>query len=400
MISTRTVPNHVAPEQIFDFDIYADPRITADVQGSYAEVLKDAPDLFFTPANGGHWIVRRLDLILGIVKDSEHFSTREQQIPRVLSPPLLIPLSLDPPGNFAYRQVLMPKFSASAIQALEPKLRYWAKLLIDEVVKNGACDFSHDIAARYPVSVFMELMGMPHDRLREFHALACSFFEARTEAEFAHVVPEIHRVMGNLISLRSRQPGDDLVSHLLSVEVHGRKLTLDEMQSMCFLLFLGGMDTVANVAGFTYQQLAHDVALQQRLSAEPVLIPHFVEEALRMYGVVSNPRIVAQDCERFGVAFREGDMVLCVLAMGGRDDRVNNNPNVFNIDRPQRSYIAFSSGPHVCLGHILARAELRILTEEWLKRIPTFHAAPGARHKYRLGCVNALESLPLQWSTA
>ncbi len=170
------------------------------------------------------------------------------------------------------------------------------------------------------------------------------------------------------------------------------------IHSICFLLFLGGMDTVTNVLGFTYRQLAQDGALQARLAEHPEAIPKFVEEALRMYGVVSNPRIVAKDCERLGVSFRKGDMLLCVLAMGGRDDRRNGSPDVFDIDRPVKSHVTFSSGPHLCIGHVLARAEIRIMTEEWTKRIPKFRASPGARPRFKLGCVNALESLPLQWS--
>ena len=77
------LPEHVSPDRVFDFDIYADARITADVQASYARALKDAPDVFWTPRNGGHWMVRRYDAIREIVNDYEHFSAREMAIPRV-----------------------------------------------------------------------------------------------------------------------------------------------------------------------------------------------------------------------------------------------------------------------------------------------------------------------------
>ena len=392
------IPPHVSPDRVFDFDIYGDQRVDQDVQGSYAKILGEAPDVFWTPRNGGHWMVRRYGIISEIVTDPEHFSCREMQIPRAPSRTILIPLNLDPPDNLPYRKALMPRFSPKAIQEMEPKLRLRAVELIDEVAEKGECDFAYDIAARYPVSVFMDMMGLPQARLREFRSIAEQYFAARTEDDYARADPLITNIMTDLIELRKREPSDDLVSHLIAAQVDGRRMVLGELLSMCVLLFLGGMDTVTNVTGFAYQYFAQDSVLQARLAAHPELIPQFVEEALRLYAVVSNPRVVANDCERFGVAFRQGDMISCVLAMAGRDDQINADPNIFDIDRPKKRHLAFSTGPHLCIGHHLARTELRVLTQEWLKRIPSFGPAPNAQHHFRLGNVNALSSLPLRWS--
>jgi len=345
-------------------------------------------------------MVRRYDIISEIVSDPEHFSCREMQIPRAPSRTVLIPLNLDPPDNVPYRKALMPRFSPKAIQQMEPKLRRRAVEIIEEVVEKGECDFAYDIAARYPVSVFMDMMGLPQDRLREFRSIAEQYFAARTEEEYAKTDPLITSIMTGLIELRQREPSDDLVSHLISAEVDGRPMVLGELLSMCVLLFLGGMDTVTNVTGFAYQYFAQDSSLQDRLATHPELIPQFVEEALRLYAVVSNPRVVSKDNERFGVSFRQGDMISCMLAMAGRDDRINVDPNVFDIDRPKKRHLAFSTGPHTCIGFNLARTELRILTEEWLKRVPRFSLVPNMPHHFRLGNVNALSSLPLRWSKA
>lgn len=397
MEARSPVPPHVAPDRVFDFDIFVDPRVDQDVQGCYSRILKDAPDVFWTPRNGGHWMVHRFDTITAIVTDPEHFSCREMQIPRAPNRTILIPLNLDPPDNAPYRKALMPFFSARAIRAMEPALRSRAVELVEEIAQKGECDFAYDVAARYPVSIFMDMMGLPLHRLRSFRLIAEQYFAARTLEDYAATEPLIVGIMTDLIELRRKEPGDDLLSHLLSVDVEGRKLVAGELLSICILLFLGGMDTVTNVLGFTYQYFAQDGALQERLSDHPELIPEFVEEALRLYAVVSNPRVVAKDCERFGVTFLSGDMVSCVLAMAGRDERVNPDPNTFRLDRTQKRHLAFSTGPHMCLGHILARAELRILTEEWLKRVPRFAPVTGASHRFRLGNVNALSSLPLRW---
>ncbi len=137
--------------------------------------------------------------------------------------------------------------------------------------------------------------------------------------------------------------------------------------------------------------------MQGRLAADPTLIPKFVDEGLRCFGVINTPRLVVKDCERFGVKFKTGDMVLCLLSMTGRDDRVNGNAARFDIDREHGQHLTFSTGPHLCIGHILARTEIRVLTEEWVKRVPRFAAKPGVRHGFRIGTVTAIQSLPLQW---
>lgn len=392
-----STPPHVPEALVFDFDIYADPRVNDQVQSSYAEALKTAPDIFYTPRNGGHWMVRRIDAISEIVKDPEHFSAREMQIPRVPNPPMFIPLSLDPPENLPYRQVLMPRFSPKAVRELEPHIREWAVRIVEAVAQKGRCDFIGEVSSQFPVSVFMELMGLPLERLGELRDLADTFFNAHEAEALEATSGRILGLLGELIELRRAEPRDDLVSYFLSVDFEGRKLSTDEMLAMSFVLFLGGMDTVTNVSGFSFQMLASRPDLQARLVAHPEDIPKFIDEALRSFGVINTPRLVVKDRDLAGVPFREGDMVLCLLSVAGRDDTVNPDPDVFDIDRVQGSHLTFSTGPHLCIGHILARAEIRILLEEWLKRVPTFTAAAGERHGFRIGTVTAIRSLPLVW---
>jgi cytochrome P450 len=394
------IPPHIKPDLVFAFDIYADPRIGDDVQGTYAEALKTAPDIFWTPLNGGHWMVQRHDLIAEIVKNPAVFSAREMQIPRVENPPFMIPLSLDPPANVPYRQALMSKFSPRAVADLDITMRAMANEIIDEVVNKGACDFIDDVSARFPVSVFMKVMGLPLDKLREFRTIADGYFKARTNEELGAIMGQIYGVFNELIAVRTAEPGDDLITHLLTAETDGRKFSHDEILAMSLVLFLGGMDTVTNVTGFSFQYLAGDAALQARLVADPARIADFAEEGLRMFGVIATPRLVVEDHDAWGVSFRKGEMVLNLLCQSGRDVAKISDPSRFDIDRKDKTHLNFSTGPHLCLGHALARAEMRILAEEWLKRVPSFRAKPGVKHGFRIGTVIAIESLPLEWNIA
>ncbi len=391
-------PAHVPDHLVFEFDIYNDARVGEDVQGTYAAALEHAPDIFWTNLNGGHWIVKGFDAITQVVMAPEHFSVREMQIPRVENPPFFIPLSLDPPENLPYRRAMMPMFGPVAIKELEPRIRELAREIIDRVVGKGECDFQSEVSKLFPVTVFMELMGMDLSRLQEFRHLAEGFFENQNnEAEMGRIAGLIMGTLKQLVAEKRARPDDKLMSHFINVDIDGRKMDENEILAMSFVLFLGGMDTVTNVTGFAYQQLAQMPDVQARLAQEPQLIQAFADEAVRLYGVVNTPRLVVKERRIGDASFMPGEMVLNVLCVGSRDPRKFDAPNAFNLDRKRAQHLTFSSGPHLCIGHILGRTELRILTEEWVKRIPAFRAKAGEAHKFRIGTVMALETLPIEW---
>ncbi|NWG52985.1 MAG: cytochrome P450 [Hydrogenophilaceae bacterium] len=392
-------PPHVKPEQIVDFDIFAEASLQDNPHRGYRALHATAPDIFYTPRNGGHWVVTRFAQMAQILRDPQHFSSRELTIPKSNSDNVMLPLNLDPPEHTPYRAVLMRHFDRKVIAAMEPTLRAWAARLIEPVAPAGRCDFSENLGAAFPVSIFMELLGVPLERFEELRAIVKEYFSRTTNARYIELQNTMIAIFTELAEERRRAPKDDLISKLLAETVNGRPLTLQELQSIGFLLFLGGLDTVANALTFAFHNLAQRPDVQARLVAEPEKIPDFVEESLRCFGIVHQTRIVKQDIEIAGVQFREGDMVSCALPLAGLDDRCNPDPDRFDIDRQNREHIVFSTGAHLCIGAALARAEMRVFTEEWLKRIPVFALAPGVKLDWRAGQVMALMNLPLQWPT-
>jgi cytochrome P450 len=399
-MTANNLPDHVPADRVYAFDIYNDPKLKAELHDGFAQILAEAPEVFYTPLNGGHWVITRLADAEEILKDYAHFSASEMEIPRRETPMSFIPLNIDPPASMPYRQILMPHFSPRAIAAREPALRAWARRFIGAVAEKGACDFLDAVSSLFPVIVFMEMMGIPFDRFDRFRVVADEFFSDVPEAHKHALATEIYEEMTVLMDARRLERREDLISVLLDAQVEGRPLTDDERLSMAFLLFLAGLDTVVNVMTFSYRALAGDPELQARLARDPSAIPGFVEECLRLFGVVNVPRLVARDCERFGVQFRAGDMVVCLNPQFGRDDRENPDAKTMDVDRPHRRLLPFSTGPHLCLGHNLARTEIRILTEEWLKQIPAFHVAAGFKPQFRAGMVMSMKALPLEWPVA
>ena len=394
------VPDHVPADRVYPFDIYDDPRLRRELHDGFAEVVAEAPEIFWTPLNGGHWVVARMTPAEEILRDFAFFSASEMEIPRIENPIRLIPLNLDPPASLPYRHILMPYFSPKAVTAREPAMRAWARHFVEQAAAKGECDFLDAVASRFPVTVFMEMMGIPFERFDRFREMADHFFKDIPETERQALAGAIVGDMTELIEARRAERRDDLISVLLDARIEDRPLSLEEIQSITFLLFLAGLDTVVNVLTFTWRALASDPGLQARLAADPSAVPGFVEEGLRLFGVVNVPRMVAQDCERFGVRFRAGDMVVCLNPQFGRDERENPDAQALDVDRARRRLLTFSTGPHLCLGHNLARMEMRILTEEWVKRIPSFRVADGYTPAFRAGMVMSLKSLPLTWPAA
>ncbi len=390
------VPPHVDPARVYVFDLFLDERLKDDVHDGLKRLHRDAPDIFYTPLNGGHWMVMRHQMVSDILKDFEHFSNEEMDIPRMGNTYKMIPLNLDPPDHTPYRAILMRYFSPRRIQELEGKLHAMARLHIDPVLAAGRCDIAA-VGTAFPVHVFMQMMGLPAERFDEFRTLVVEYFGLAPVARRNGIRAWVFDLMETYINERREDPRDDIISWLATEEINGKKMSMEELQSICFLLFVAGLDTVANAISFSMNHLAKDEALQARLAADPKMLPNFVEESLRRYSIVNGSRTVKQDFEYAGVLFKAGDMVCCSNPGAGMDERANPDPMRFDLDRVGRQHTAFSVGPHMCVGHYLARAEMRIFTEEWLKSVPSFRPVPGEKPVPRAGKVMSIKHVEVEW---
>ena len=373
------VPEGVSKDLVVDWDIYTEEKLKEDIHLGWQSLHATAPDIFWTPRNGGHWVITRFDDQVQVLTDAEHFSSKELHIPPMFNDHVMIPLNLDPPEHTRYRAVLMRYLGVGAIKALEPKLYEWANRLIDGVIDKGSCDFTEELGAGFPVSVFMELMGMPLERFAEFRGIANKFFRNISVEERGAVQDQIATIIRELLEEKRRNPGQDLTTALINEQVRGQPLTQAELESMGLLLFLGGLDTVANALTFAFRFLATHPEMQDRLAADPSRLPDFVEESLRRFAVVNQTRIVKKETVIKGAHFRPGQMLICPLTAAGLDERRNPDPQTFDLDRANRGHITFSIGAHTCIGNMLGRLEMRVFTDVWLKRVGHFRLAPQGK---------------------
>jgi cytochrome P450 len=180
-------------------------------------------------------------------------------------------------------------------------------------------------------------------------------------------------------------------------EIDGRPLTDDEIVGITILLYSAGLDTVVNSLGFIFRFLAENPDLQALLRADSKAIPRHVEEMMRLFSPVTPQRIAVQDTELGGVQIKAGDLVTVSLAAASRDPEDIPDPARFDPQRNPNPHFGFGYGVHRCVGAQLARRDISIAIEEWLKRIPDFRIAPDAQIKAVGGSVLALDQLPLVW---
>jgi len=394
-------PDHIPIELVRDFDYYGEAGLREKAQARYPELLEDYPDVYWTPRNGGHWVVMGSKAVHDAFRDWQSFSNAGHTgIGGQPGPAedMFIPIQLDPPSHERYRALINPLLGPRAVKDMEGKISAFATELIDGLEAKRECDFVEAVSVPFPIKIFMMQMGLPLDRYREFADWVQAFQNGDTHEERNEALLRIIDLLAGLLRERQQVPTDDWMSKLLAMELDGRKLDVQtEVLPMANLLFVGGIDTVRNMMGHIFRILAERPDLQAWIRQNPEDIPEALEELFRYLGGTSPPRRVGADIVFHGAPMRKGDMVALVTGTVGIDGRAVDRPLEIDFDREQKPHAAFGTGTHRCAGSNLARLEMRIFIEQWFARIPEFRIKPGTRPLFNPGVVNAIDRLVIEW---
>ena len=208
---------------------------------------------------------------------------------------------------------------------------------------------------------------------------------------------DIYRYFDEILDKRAANPEDDILTHFLTAEVDGDKLTRDEILDICFLFLIAGLDTVTDSLTCFFAFLAQHADHRRMIVDDPSVIPAAVEELLRWETPVPGvPRFCTQDTEVAGCPVKTGDSIL--VSVGAANVDPAEFPDGFDVrfDREANPHIAFGGGVHRCLGSHLARRELRVALREWHRRIPEYQLKPGIELEYEPG-LRCVENLELVW---
>jgi cytochrome P450 len=368
-----------------DYDIF-DPGYVKDPYPIWDEMRSKCP-VAHTGRWGESWMPTRYEDLFAIAQDVEHFSSLQILVAPVEIPAgaeggefygvRVPPISSDPPEHTWARRLLLPHFSIKAITPYEEETRQLCRSLIDGFIEKGTADAAADYAQQIPPRVIASMLGAPADMADTFTGWV------RAALEIGLTKPEVRgparqgllSFLNELINARREDPRDDLVSKLLASEVDGRPVPHIHLLGTCLLLVIAGIDTTWSSIGSALWHLAQHPEDRRRLIEEPELMPTAVEEFLRAYSPVTMARVMTQDHTYGGCPMKEGDRVLMNFPAANRDPEKFPDADRVIIDRAQNPHIAFGVGIHRCAGSNLARMEMRVSIEEWLKRIPEFRLA-------------------------
>ncbi len=401
-IAKQPIPAGIDPSLVIDFDFYDDPRFVSagGIFEAMGDLRDEAPDVFWSTAHGGYWVIQGYDAIVEAAKRGDLFTSSKMGIPP--APPeqkrrRLAPLNFDPPDHGPLRSPLNPMFTPAAMHTRADQIRQLAAELIEKVRPQGEADIFDEVTEQLPVLIFIDIMGLNREDYRFYRALAkAAVAESDREIRYDALL-KAYELLKAEIGVRRAEPSNDLITRLLELEVNGEPITDELALSYLELLFIAGLDTVANAMTFAVRYLAMDQALQQRLRDDPGKIPHAMEELLRRHAVAPVQRTVTRDDTWRGFNLRAGDPVLLNYSAANLDERMFEHGREVNIDRERINHVAFGAGHHRCLGRNLARIEIVIFFEELLSRLPTFRLAPGEDIPMRGGAVMSIGRLPLVW---
>jgi cytochrome P450 len=402
-------PAHVPDALVYDFDLFADPALLADAHARILDIATNAPPVFWTPRQGGHWVFAGHEATFEGSRDWETFTSEfvpQAQIQAMLAAmppgtphiPQPIPINVDPPLHGKYRLPLNAVFSPKAVNALKDSIRDLARKLIADIRPKGRCDFMTAVAEPMPVQVFLKMLGLPIERQAEYREIVKRHLSSldSNPAESMRKLQEIAATMRPTFEERRAAPQDDIISLLWRTEIDGQPTTMGDMENYGIVLFIAGLDTVMNGIGLGVRHLAMNPDLQDQLRADPSRIADATEELLRRYTFTVPVRKVVHDVVFQGVQLKAGERVDIMLPAADLDRRNFEAPERYDLDR-EGVHIAFGAGPHRCLGSHLARVELQILYEEVLAGLPPFRLDPQKPPRFHGGHVIGPEALHLVW---
>jgi len=394
------IPPHVPKELIRPTGIPFGPEFLASPHDFMAKLHQNNPPIFYDVSPYGNaWQLIKHEDALFALRHWENFSN-EGATPFPRDPNdyfYFIPIEIDPPHHRKYRGIVDPLLSPKGVLKLEDQIRQRARDLLDQFADKGECEFTTAFGRPLPVCVFLDIMGLPQDMRDTFVEWAIDLLHAKDRETMGRAMQNIVAYIKQAIAEKRANPDDGVVSRIAHAAPDGKPLSEKEVFGFVIFLFIGGLDTVFATLNNMWLWMAKNPERVKEIIARGDDINDIVEELLRRWSVTFSGRVVAQDIEMRGVKMKKGDRITCVLPACNFDPEVFPNPLEVDFDRPRKTILAFTVGVHSCMGAHLARLEIKIALQEWLKRIPKFSVKPGAEIIYRPGGVVGPEEVPLVW---
>ncbi|MFD5825985.1 cytochrome P450 [Lentzea sp. NPDC060358] len=383
----------------------------ADLTGLFDEIRSRGP---LAATRVGHTTTRH-EVVKAILSDDAFVTARprfgagilgrlaawsDTDVMHPVRPPSL--LAVEPPAHTRYRKLVTRVFTAKAVERLRARTQQIADDLLDALDPASPVDLAEAYCGLLPVTVISEILGVPQEERATVLALGGGAAPSldlglswRVFRSVETTLTTFDAWLSHHLDTVRRNPGDNLLSHLITAREDGEGLTERELKATAGLVLAAGFETTVNLLGNGISLLAGNPEQLETLRVQPDLWGNAVDEVLRHDPpVLLTGRLCARDTTVAGVPIRRGHLVTTVLAGANRDPSVFEHPGAFDVTRPNaRDHVSFGAGRHYCLGAQLARMEGEIGLRTLFDRFPALRPLPGARRR-PTRILRGFESLP------
>jgi len=315
-------------------------------------------------------------------------------------------INMDDPRHARLRRIVSRAFTPKMIKQFEADVDTAAAKIIDDLLAKGpGCDFVTEVAARLPLKIICDMMGIPErdyalvfDRSNQILGGFDPEFAGPDLNKIAERLlaagMELQQLVHELATERARRPTNDLTSSLVNANIDGERLTMQELGSFFILLVVAGNETTRNAISYGMRLLTTNPDQRARwLRDIDGQAGTAVEEIVRLASPVNYMRRkVTRDHEMNGHLYRQGEKVVLYYWAANRDPEVFADPNRFDITRQPNPHLGFGGpGPHFCLGAHLARREITVMFRELLTRVPQLEV--GKPDRLRSSFINGIKHM-------
>ena len=342
-----------------------------------------------------------MDAIRDIANNTEDFSSiwvnvARPDAPRAAAPPI----TSDPPDHHGHRRLILPAFNPKAIAAIEQEMRDYCRGLIKDLDGMDAVDAAVQYTQNIPVHGICIVTGLPEEDADLFRDWIYKNFQLapKDNSIRLQVLTEMTHYISAILKDRLENPKDDLLTVVANAEIDGKEVDWDIKVGYIRLQIIAGIDTTWSAIGSGLWHFAqHNNEVQQLIAVpnEDPLWQTANEEVLRYYAPVTMARKVINDVNVQGCPMHAGDQTLVTFPAANHDPAAFEDAHIFKLDRQNNRHVAFGLGIHRCAGSNLARLEMLVAFQEWLRAFPNYSLDPTKKTTWANGQVRGPRQIPV-----
>jgi methyl-branched lipid omega-hydroxylase len=377
----------------------------------------EEPDSPFPKTGGYYALVKHAD-VTEASRNPEVFcsgrgATQVPDVPDEFNEYFGSMINMDDPRHARLRRIVSRSFTPKMIRKFEDDVQLAAGQVVSELIDRGPCDFVQHVAARLPLKIICDMMGIGDSHydmvLHNTNVILAGFDPELVPDDVNEALgqimtsaEELRALVTDLAATREGNPTDDLVSALVNANIDGERLTSAELASFFILLVVAGNETTRNAISHALWLLTDHPGQRDLLLADlEGRIGGAVEEIVRLASpVIFMRRSLTRDFSMNGYDYAAGEKVLLVYWAANRDESVFADPARFDITRHPNPHLGFGGpGPHFCLGAHLARREITVMLRELLQRVPDIQVA-AEPDRLVSAFINGIKRMPCEFTTA